>query len=737
MGGRDPEAYRSGGDATALAAFALVAEKLGVHIGLDTLRSRHGGEPASPRRLIRIADENGFRARRTRLTFDHLVTLGNAYPAILRLRSGACVVAEGVFRTETSVGIMVRDPLEPGAPALAIDRLRLQREWDGEAILVKRRAEGDEATRPFGFLWMLGMVLKERTLFRDIGIAAIALSLLALVPPLLYMVIIDRILVHHRMSTLGTLVGAIAVLLAFETTLGYLRRSMVATATARVDARVSTIIFDRMVALPIDFFDRTPTGIVAYKLGEVRRVRNFLTGQLFSTLLDATTLIVLIPAMFMLNASLTWFVLTIAVLMGVVVLVYMRPMADSYSKVIAAEQRKNQFMIEALQGVRTVKSLALEGRKRREWDSRVADSVRASTDMQHLANQPQTLLAPLEKLIYAGSLCLGGYLAISGDHTVFAGTLVAFTMIAGRATAPIVQIAGLLQQVQEVKGAIAQVASVVNTAPEPRRANGVRPAMRGPITFSDVRFYYPEAKAPALDGISFSVEPGTVVGVMGRSGSGKTTLTRLLQGLHQSYEGLIKIDGVELREIDLDHLRARMGVVLQDSFLFQGTIRENILVGCPEAGVEKMIEAARLAGAEEFIERLPRSYDTVIEENASNLSGGQRQRIAIARALVMDPPLLVFDEATSALDPDSEAVINENLRRMAKGRTVIVISHRLASLTDCDQILCLERGRLLDAGRHLDLLDRCEVYSHLWYQQNRHLSPGGKHGDRIGAATRS
>ncbi|WP_075217564.1 peptidase domain-containing ABC transporter [Mongoliimonas terrestris] len=737
MGAEDPGRPAPGGEGTALAAFAVVAEKLGLSLGLDTLRARYGTDGITTRRLIRIADECGFRARRTRLDFDHLMDLGQAFPVVLVLKSGAHVVAEGLFRTQTSVGVLVRDPLDPHAPALPVDRIRLAREWDGETILVKRRSEGDDTTKPFGILWMLSIVLREKMLFRDIGIAAIALSLLALVPPLLYMVVIDRVLVHQRMSTLMTLVGAVAVLLAFETTLGYLRRTMVALATARIDARVSTIIFDRLVALPIDFFDKNPTGIIAYKLGEVRRVRNFLTGQLFGTLLDATTLIVLIPAMFMLNAALTWFVLTIAALMAVIVVVYMRPMADQYNKVIAAEQRKNQFMIEALQGVRTVKSLALEGRKRREWDSRVADAVRAATDMVYLANQPQTLLAPLEKLIYAGSLCFGGYLAISGDHTVFAGTLVAFTMIAGRATSPIVQIAGLLQQIQEVKGAISQVASVVNTAPEPRRENGVRPPMTGPITFGDVRFYYPEAKSPALDGISFQVEPGTVVGVMGRSGSGKTTLTRLLQGLHQSYEGLIKIDGVELREIDLDHLRARMGVVLQDSFLFQGTIRENILIGRPDAGIEKMIEAARLAGAEEFIERLPRSYDTPIEENASNLSGGQRQRIAIARALVMDPPLLIFDEATSALDPDSEAVINENLRRIAKGRTVIVISHRLASLTDCDQILCLERGKLLDAGRHLDLLDRCEVYRHLWYQQNRHLSPGGHHGDRYGAAARS
>lgn len=731
-----PSSQSDGGTASALAAFALVAEKLGVHLGIDTLRARFGTDGAfSARRLLRIADETGFRARRTSLDWSDLLKLGDAFPVILRLDTGDCVVAEGLLREGATVAVLVRDPSHPSAPAVPVDELRLQSRWKGECWLVKRRHGGDEILQPFGIRWMASIVLRESRIFRDIGIAALALSVLALVPPMLYMVVIDRILVHQRMSTLWVLIGAVLIILAFETALGYLRRTMVAVATARIDARVSTAIFDRMIALPIDFFDRNATGIVNYKLGEVRRVRNFLTGQLFGTILDATTLIVLVPAMFILNAWLATFVMVVAALMGVVVLAYMGPMQRGYRKVIEAEQRKNQFMIESLQGIRTIKSLALEGRKRREWDTRVARAVHASTEMQFLANQPQSLLAPLEKSIYAGTLCFGGFLAIQGDQTIFAGTLVAFTMIAGRATQPIVQLAALMQQIQEVRGAVEQVSSVVNVPPEPRRANGVRPQMNGRISFHDVRFYYEGAKSPALDGISFTVEPGTVVGIMGRSGSGKTTITRLLQGLHQSYEGLIKIDGVELREIDLDHLRARTGVVLQDSFLFQGTIRENILMGLPEAGHDRMIEAARLAGAEEFIERLPRSYDTPIEEQAANLSGGQRQRLAIARALVVDPPLLVFDEATSALDPESEAIINENLRRISKGRTVIVISHRLASLTDCDQILVLDRGRLVDAGRHLDLMERCTLYSNLWFQQNRHLA-GGSHVEHHGAALR-
>ncbi len=718
-----------------LEALAFVATRLGVPLSADRLRRDQldGGRAVGVRRLMRIATDAGLRVRAVRLNWKHFAGFGRAFPVMLRLRDGTWLVAEE-FREVAGVPVlMVRDPRSPAA-AQPIDQIRLSAAWTGEAMLLRRRSGDQIEEQPFGFHWMLGQVMRERRLMRDVALTAVVLSLLTLVPPLLYMVIVDRVLVHQRMATLVVLGIVVVVALAFETILGFLRRTVIAVATAKIDARIGLHLYDRLLRLPMGFFDRNPTGLIAHKLGEARRIRVFLTGQLFNSILDILTLMVLVPAMFMLEPVLAAYVLLIGAVMGVVIAAYLGPIRRAYARVIEAEHRKSSMLIETIQGMRTIKSLAIEGRRRNEWDGRVADAVRAATDLQYLANQPQTILAPLERAIYAGSLCLGAYLAITQTSVVNAGTLVAFTMIATRATQPIGQLAGMMQQIQEARGALAEVASVVNAASEPRRENGVRPEMRGAITFQEVRFAYPDAAMPALDGIDFTIRPGTVVGMMGRSGSGKTTITRLLQGLHQNYQGLIKIDGIDMREIDIDHLRSRMGVVLQDSFLFKGTIRENILAARPDASAEAMIEAARLAGAEEFIERLPRGYETPLEEGATNLSGGQRQRLAIARALVTDPALLVFDEATSALDPDSEAIIHENLRQIAAGRTVIMISHRLASLTDCDQILVLERGRLKDAGRHDDLLTRCETYSHMWFQQNRHLAPGPAHDSRVAHA---
>jgi subfamily B ATP-binding cassette protein HlyB/CyaB len=302
-------------------------------------------------------------------------------------------------------------------------------------------------------------------------------------------------------------------------------------------------------------------------------------------------------------------------------------------------------------------------------------------------------------------------------------------MLTQRVASPLVQLSQLLQQYDEAQFAVKAISALVNQPAEEGRARaGIRTPLQGRIEFEDVRFRYRASTVPALDGVSFTAPEGTIIGIMGRSGSGKTTVTRLLQMLHSNYEGLIKIDGNDLREIDVDHLRSSLGVVLQDSFLFSGTIREAIAAAKPDASFEDIVYAARLAGAEEFIEHLPRGYETYIQEGSTNLSGGQRQRLAIARALIGDPRILILDEATSALDAESEAIVNANFLRIAKGRTLVIISHRLSVLVPADMVLVLERGRVYDTGRHDELLERCDIYRGLWYQQHQHLQPRPIHG---------
>jgi len=317
---------------------------------------------------------------------------------------------------------------------------------------------------------------------------------------------------------------------------------------------------------------------------------------------------------------------------------------------------------------------------------------------------------------------VGAYIGLMEGSATALGSLIAFMMLSNRVASPIVALARLIEDLEEVRGAVAQVANVLNNRPETTTPGaGLRPRFEGAVAFDKINFAYPGSRQKALEDVSFKIPAGTIMGLVGRSGSGKSTITRLLQGINREYEGQIKIDSSDLREINLAHLRRSFGVVLQDNFLFRGSIRDNIIAGRPGLTLTDAVRAARLAGAEEFIERLPQGYETIVEEGSPNLSGGQKQRLAIARALIHDPRLLILDEATSALDPESEALVNANIQRIAYGRTMIIVSHRLSSLTECDLTLVLDRGKVMDIGPHKELVERCPVYRQLWLQQNRHL----------------
>jgi ATP-binding cassette subfamily B protein len=711
---------------TSIRALTAVAARLGLDVSVEQLRRRFAlqeGEPDTPT-LIAFARELGLEAQSVRMTFEELPRLAPALPAILRSKNGGALILEDA-RSDPAKGTVaiIRDPSASSDAVLAVDELHLAEVWEGEAILIKRAHSSTDERQPFGVPWLAAQVFKERKLFGDIAVGALVSTVFALTPPFIFMIVIDRVLVNHSLATLNVLVGTILIVLSFETILGFLRRKLTQVATTRIDGRINLYVLEKLLKLPMDYFERTPTGRTLAKIGAIWRIRNFLTGQLFGAFLDAVPLIGLVPALLILDWRLALMAFALAGGIFLIVLAFLKPMSRLYGRVIAAEHAKSAHMIETIYGIRTIKSLALEGRRRREWDRRVAESVAAQHALGLMANYPQTFSLPLERLIYSGCFAVGAYIALFDPGTMNLGALVAFAMLSMRLASPLVKIANLQSEMAEVRAAIGEVASVVNVLPEEARMNGLRLPIKGEVTFKDVCFRYSAGAPFALDEVSFTVPAGTMLGVMGRSGSGKTTVTRLLQRLNTSYEGMIKIDGMDLREIDLMHLRTNIGVVPQDNFLFSGTIRENIAMAKPDASFADIVRAGQLAGAEEFIERLPRGYDTMLEEGATNLSGGQRQRLAIARALLIDPPVLILDEATSALDAESEAIVNANLRRMAKGRTVLSISHRLSMLVDCDAILVLERGKFYDLGTHEELLQRCDIYKHMWYQQNRHLNP--------------
>ncbi len=672
--------------------------------------------------------ESGMWSRALRLRWRHLQRLHDTGPIVLLFNDGSAGLLAG-SNAEHKV-VFIKDPLAPeGEPAVPVDELRLSEVWSGEAVLLRANRGLQEADAPFSLRWLVGLVLTEKKSLRDIGIASLTMSFLAIFPPLVIMMVVDRVLEHHSWSTLGLLSVLMGIFVVYETLLGYARRLIVLQVGVRIDTRLNLHVFNRLVRLSIDYFERHPAGETMHRVTQIHRVREFLTGKLLTTFLDFMTLMVLLPFLFWMDSTLAWIVLACACIITLIILAFLRPLRVLLGRVIQAEVNRHAALGETVFGIRTVKSLALEPQRKALWDERVAEAGRWRLAFGRLANWPQTLVTPVERFMWIGVIMIGVSIALRQDGGYAIGALFAFMMLSQRVSQPLVGMARMIEDFEEVGGAIAEAAAVLNRPLEADAASGgLRPKFVGAISFDDVTFTYPNTKIPALEKVSFSIPPGTMLGIVGRSGSGKSTITRLLQGINRDYSGYVKIDSADLREINLRHLRSSFGVVLQDNFLFRGSIRDNILAGRPGLTLEDAIRAARLAGAEEFIERMPQGYETYIEEGSPNLSGGQRQRLAIARALIQDPRILILDEATSALDPESEALVNANLLRIGRGRTMVIVSHRLSSLTECDLILVLERGKVMDMAPHRTLLERCSVYRQLWAQQNRHLeSQGPRH----------
>jgi subfamily B ATP-binding cassette protein HlyB/CyaB len=711
---------------TLLASLVIVARQRGVHLSSEQLVRDHQLEAgdASVAETLRIARASGLRASATRLRWGDLFDLGAALPAILLLRNGAAMV---LLRTDAKLPgwppiVVLRDPNSHEETPLVLDEARLAAAWAGEVIVVKRDYPLRDEERPFGMAWIAGQLLRDRRVARDLGISAVLLGLLAVSPVIFWRVMIDRVMYYGSMSTFTMICVAFAGLLVFETIFGHLRRYLVLFITTRVDVKIWSHVFDKMLNLPIDFFERTPTGSIIHDVQEINRVRTFLTSQMFGTLLDSFVIVIFLPIMFMVSTIMTACILALCLLVILWMMAMLPTIRAKVGAAVQAEIARGTHLIEAVHGIRAIKSLALDARQRHEWDVLNARVAETRFDGGRTENLVQTVVHPPQMLMMNGVVAVAVYLALVNHDAMYLGAIFAFMIMTQRVTMPVIQAAQSIVQIDEARIAVSMVGNIINRAPEAGRSGrGIRTSFAGRIEFNEVTFKYQGTTSPALDRISFAIPEGTVFGIVGRSGSGKTTVTRLLQALHGNYQGSIKIDGNDLREIDVDHLRSSLGVVLQENFLFRGTIRETIAAAKPDASFEEVVQAAQLAGAEEFIELLPAGYETSIQEGSTNLSGGQRQRLAIARALIRNPRILMLDEATSALDAESEAIVNANLLSIARGRTLIIISHRLSALVAADSILVLERGAVYDVGTHEELLDRCDIYAGLWHLQHRHL----------------
>ncbi len=712
------------GRARILAALAA-ARYHGFEPDPDDFHSAQSDGVPSPFELVEWLREAGLWARATRMNWRQLMKLTEPAPVVLLFNDGSAGLLTGVDAVERVA--LIKDPRgrQSDLP-VPVDELRLSEVWTGEVILIRkpREASGDRET--FNLGWVFRLFLRDKKFLRDISIASMVTSVLAIIPPFIVMSVIDRVVIYGNQDTLILLALIWGAVVLYETVLEYARVDMVTLLAGRIDTRINLHVFNRMLGLGLDYFERHPAGEIHHRINQLYLVRMFFTGRMFDLVLDIFTLIVLLPILFYMSSALAFVAVATAIVITLIIVAFMPAMRRVTGQVVRAETRKSTHMVENIHGIRTIKSLAIEPQSKAEWDLRVADAADWRIQSGRIGNWPMTLVIPFDRFMQRGLILLGAYWLLSGTTTLDTGGLIAFLMLGGRLAAPLVSMSKMVQDQEELRLAISEVGLVVNNPPETAIASsGIRPTIEGALSFENVTFSYPGQMMPALKDVSFSVPAGTMLGIVGKSGSGKSTIARLLQGINRDYSGFVKLDGNDLREINLRYLRRSQGVVLQDNFLFRGTVRDNIVAGRAGLTLEDAVRAARLAGAEEFIERMPAGYETFIQEGSTNLSGGQRQRLAIARALVTDPRLLILDEATSALDPESEALVNANLVRIGKGRTMVLITHRMSSLTDCDLIVVMHEGKMLDIAPHRVLLERCAIYRQLWLQQNRHLDPQG------------
>ncbi len=683
-------------------------------IAADAEQIRHafaiGADGAKTLDILRAAKELGFKSKAVSVRFERLPKL--SLPAIAELNDGRFII----LAKAQEDSVLVLAPAESKPRILKREEFLAQ--WPGKLILMAFRGakSGEEV---FGLKWFIPSILKYRKPLTEVLVASLVLQIFALVTPIFTQVIIDKVLVHRGVSTLDVLAIGLTAIALFEGILGALRTYVFTHTTSRLDVTLGTRLFRHLFALPLRYFEVRRVGDTIARVRELENIRQFLTGAPLTSALDVIFMFVFIGVMFFYSTTLTLVALAalpfFAGLSAIVTPMLKVRLDERFNRGADAQS----YLVEAVSGVQTVKSFALEPEAQKKWEGLFSNYIRASFKTYKLSGIAGAIGQFINRASYLLILWFGAHLVMDGKLTV--GQLIAFQMLSGRVSDPVLRLVQNWQDFQQVGLSIARLGDIFNTQPEPAmNANKARlPAIRGQVKMEGVRFRYRLDGPEVLRNINLDISPGMTVGIVGRSGSGKSTLAKLLQRLYIPESGRILIDGVDISLADPAWLRRQIGVVLQENYLFNASVRDNIAIHFPSADMEQVVRVAQLAGAHEFTLEMPEGYDTMVGEKGTSLSGGQRQRIAIARALLMNPRLLIFDEATSALDYESERIIQGNLNKICQGRTVLIIAHRLSTLRHARKIIVLERGELVESGSHEELMGKQGLYHYLYDQQER------------------
>lgn len=657
---------------------------------------------------IKIPDEAPQTEMKTVTKPGGFFILAKAQTAPVELEDGS---------TENRTRVLIQDPGDAaennGIKELDLDKFTAK--FSGRIVALASRAELAAKQRTFDLSWFIPAVVRYRKLFGEVLIASLFIQIFALISPLFFQVVIDKVLVHRGMSSLDVLVFALVVVAIFEVLFGTLRTYLFSHTTNRVDVQLGSNLYKHLMQLPIAYFGARRVGETVARVRELENVRNFLTGSALTLVLDLAFTVVFFAVMFAYAPFLTWIVVA-SLPFYIGLSLFITPgLRKRVEEMFQRGAENTAFLTESVTGVETVKAMAVEPQMHRRWEERLAEYVKASFRAAMLGNYASNGVQLIQKVTMGFTLYFGAKIVIAGDLTV--GQFVAFNMLSGHVTGPILRLAQLWQDFQQMRISVERLGDILNTPTEVAGGQTDLPPVRGAIKFEGVTFRYKHDAPEVLRNISLDIQAGQSIGIVGPSGSGKSTLTKLVQRMYVPESGKVLIDGVDLAQASPAWLRRQIGVVLQENYLFNRPVWENIAISNPALSRDKIVEAAKLAGAHDFILELPEAYDTVIGERGGTLSGGQRQRIAIARALVTNPRILIFDEATSALDYESEEIIQQNMSHICQGRTVLIIAHRLSTVRACDRIVTIEAGEVVEDGTHDQLMGTDGRYARLWRNQ--------------------
>jgi subfamily B ATP-binding cassette protein HlyB/CyaB len=678
----------------------------------EQLRHQFGetGKVFTEQDILRASKSLGLKAGLMEMTTSQLVKA--PLPAMAQRKDGRYVILAKVEGDK----VLIQDPVE-GRPTI-LPKATFEEQWNGRLILFTMRAHLRPQDLKFDFTWFIPAIVKYRTFLGEVLVASFFLQLFGLLTPLFTQVVIDKVLVHKGFTTLHVLAVGMIALAVFDAVLGGLRTYLFSHTTNRIDVGLGAQLFRHILALPLSYFEARRVGDTVARVRELEQIRQFLTSNSVTVVLDLFFTIVFLIVMWFYSPLLTVVVMASLPLYAILSLAITPVIRSRLHEKFNRGAENQSFLVETISGIQTVKAMAVEPPLTRKWEEQLAGYVRASfraTSLITVASQTATFI---QKVTVVAVLWVGAYRVIDGDLSI--GQLIAFNMLSAQVTGPLLRIVNLWQEFQQVGISVQRLGDVLNSQPEPsyNPNRTTLPQVAGQVVFDGVTFRYRPDVPDVLRKVSFSVAPGQVIGIVGRSGSGKSTIAKLIQRLYVPERGRILVDGVDLAQIDPAWLRRQVGVVLQENFLFNRSVRDNIALTDPGLAMEQVIRAAKLAGAHEFILELPDGYDTLVGEHGCSLSGGQRQRIAIARALVANPRILIFDEATSALDYESEAVIQRNMEQICKGRTVFIIAHRLSTVRPARRIFVVDKGEIVEEGSHEELLRMNGLYARLHQHQD-------------------